>query len=43
MTASIDLRQYEIHVRNVVRNAPPAVLYEDAVSHEQAAIASSGA
>ena len=28
---------------NVIRNAPPAVLYEDAVIHEQAAIASSGA
>jgi phosphoenolpyruvate carboxykinase (ATP) len=41
--ASLDLRKYEIQVPNVVRNAPPAVLYEDAVSHEHAAIASSGA
>ena len=43
MSDSIDLRQYEIHVAHVVRNAPPAVLYEDAVIHEKAAIASSGA
>jgi phosphoenolpyruvate carboxykinase (ATP) len=43
MSASLDLRQYEIQVANVVRNAPPAVLYEDAVIHEKAAIASSGA
>ncbi len=41
--ASLDLRKYEIQVPNVVRNAPPAVLYEDAVIHEHAAIASSGA
>src|SRR5271170_2241679 len=43
MSASLDLRQYEIQVANVIRNAPPAVLYEDAVIHERAAIASSGA
>lgn len=41
--AIIDLRQYEIQVANAIHNAPPAVLYEDAVNYEHAAIASSGA
>ncbi len=43
MTASFDLSQYEINVKDVVRNAPPARLYEDAISHEHAAMADSGA
>ncbi len=43
MANAFDLSAYEINVKHVVRNAPPARLYEDAVSNEHAAIADSGA
>jgi phosphoenolpyruvate carboxykinase (ATP) len=43
MSAPFDLKQYEIDVAHVVRNAPVARLYEDAISREHAAIADSGA
>ena len=39
----LDLSQYGIDVDEVVRNAAPARLYEDALAYENAAIASSGA
>ena len=40
---SFDLSAYEISVSNVVRNAPPARLYEEALRYENASIASTGA
>ena len=40
---SFDLSTYEISVSNVVRNAPPARLYEEALRYENASIASTGA
>jgi phosphoenolpyruvate carboxykinase (ATP) len=40
---SFDLTRHEILVHRVVRNASPARLYEDAIVHESAAIASRGA
>ncbi len=43
MTDQLDLAAHEITVENVFRNATPARLYEDAVIHERAAIAASGA
>lgn len=43
MPLHVDLSVHEISVPVVVRNAPPARLYEDAVTREQAAIMSSGA
>ena len=43
MPRPVDLSVHEIAVPVVVRNAPPARLYEDAVTREQAAIMSSGA
>lgn len=43
MAQTLDLSAHEITVDKVVRNAPPAPLYEDAVIHEAAAIADSGA
>jgi phosphoenolpyruvate carboxykinase (ATP) len=43
MPQSVDLSPHEISVPIVVRNAPPARLYEDAVTREQAAIMASGA
>lgn len=44
MSTDFSLQQYKIEVSNVVRNAMPAMLYEEAVRHEVgAAIADSGA
>ena len=43
MPVYVDLSAHEINVPVVVRNAPPARLYEDAVTREQAGIVSSGA
>ena len=43
MTLPVDLSAHEINVPVVVRNAPPAKLYEDAVTREHAAIMASGA
>jgi phosphoenolpyruvate carboxykinase (ATP) len=41
---SFDLRDYDIVVTDIVRNAAPSVLYEEALRHEKgAAIADSGA
>ena len=40
---TLDLSRHEIENEFAVRNAPPASLYEDAVVHEHAAIADSGA
>ncbi len=41
--AGFDLAQHEILVDQIVRNASPARLYEDAISREKAAIATNGA
>jgi phosphoenolpyruvate carboxykinase (ATP) len=38
-----DLKRYEIEADNVIRNAAPARLYEDAIINEKAAVMSSGA
>src|ERR1700761_7542139 len=43
MTQTLDLSRHEIDNEFAVRNAPPAPLYEDAISVEHAAIANSGA
>ena len=44
MSTNFTLQEYKIDVKNVVRNAMPAVLYEEAMAHEKgAAIADSGA
>lgn len=43
MMVHVDLSAHEINVPVVVRNAPPARLYEDAVTRERAGIVSSGA
>lgn len=44
MTASFALTQYGINVVNIIRNAAPAVLYQEALKYEpDAAIADSGA
>ena len=44
MAADFDLKKYEIHVENVVRNASPSMLYEEAVANdERAAISNAGA
>ena len=43
MPLRVDLSVHEISVPVVVRNAPPARLYEDAVTREHAAIMASGA
>lgn len=43
MAQTLDLSRHEIDNEFAVRNAPPAPLYEDAVIHEHAAIADSGA
>jgi phosphoenolpyruvate carboxykinase (ATP) len=43
MSQTLDLSRHEIENQFAVRNAPPAPLYEDAVIHEHAAIADSGA
>ena len=43
MPVHVDLSAHEISVPVVVRNAPPARLYEDAVTREHAGIVSSGA
>ncbi len=39
---SFDLKQYEITVASVIRNAPPARLYEDAIKFEHAAVIAGG-
>ncbi|MDR1965037.1 MAG: phosphoenolpyruvate carboxykinase (ATP) [Planctomycetaceae bacterium] len=43
MCSELDLSSYGIHVAQVLRNASPARLYEEAVSREQAVLASTGA
>ncbi|HZZ30208.1 MAG TPA: phosphoenolpyruvate carboxykinase (ATP) [Pirellulales bacterium] len=43
MSQTLDLSRHEIDNEFAVRNAPPAALYEDAISVEHAAIANSGA
>ncbi|VAW31298.1 Phosphoenolpyruvate carboxykinase [ATP] [hydrothermal vent metagenome] len=44
MSHNFSLRQYSIEVANIVRNAMPAQLYQEALEHEaEAAIADSGA
>lgn len=43
MTRSLDLRHWGISVRDVIRNATPARLYEHAILGHDAVIASSGA
>jgi phosphoenolpyruvate carboxykinase (ATP) len=43
LTLTLDLSRHEIDAEFAVRNAPPAPLYEDAISVEHAAIANSGA
>jgi phosphoenolpyruvate carboxykinase (ATP) len=43
MAGAFDLAHHEILVDQIVRNAPPARLYEDAISREKAAIANNGA
>ena len=43
MPVHVDLSAHEIVVPVVIRNAPPARLYEDAVTREGAGIVSSGA
>jgi phosphoenolpyruvate carboxykinase (ATP) len=43
MAQLLDLSRHEIENEFAVRNAPPAPLYEDAISVEHAAIANSGA
>ena len=43
MQSEMDLSQYGIYVRRVLRNPVPARLYEDAISREHAAITSTGA
>lgn len=43
MPLHVDLSAHEITVPVVVRNAPPARLYEDAITRERAAIMASGA
>ncbi len=43
MPVHVDLSAHEILVPVVIRNAPPARLYEDAVTREQAGIMGSGA
>jgi phosphoenolpyruvate carboxykinase (ATP) len=41
--SSLTLRDYGLRVADVVRNAPPARLYEDAVRHDGGRISSAGA
>lgn len=44
MTNRFNLKQHNIEVKNIVRNARPAKLYQEALAHEEeAAIADSGA
>ena len=44
MTNSFSLKQHNIEVSNIVRNARPAKLYQEALAYEsEAAIADSGA
>jgi len=44
MTQVFNLEQHNIHVSHVLRNAPPSVLYEEAIRYEEdSAIADSGA
>ncbi|MGE0141882.1 MAG: phosphoenolpyruvate carboxykinase (ATP) [Planctomycetota bacterium] len=41
--SSVDLSPYGIHVKNVLRNANPAVLYEQAIRRNEGQVAGSGA
>ena len=43
MPQGLDLRQYGIYVQNVVRNATPAQLYEEAILHDRGRITFQGA
>ena len=43
MTSALDLSEHGITVPVAIRNAPPALLYEEAVGRERAGIVSSGA
>jgi len=43
MTQDLSLAQYGIRATNILRNAAPARLYEDAILHDGGAIVSSGA
>jgi phosphoenolpyruvate carboxykinase (ATP) len=43
METGFDLNKYGIHVKDIIRNATPARLYEHAILHHDAVIASSGA
>ena len=44
MSEVFNLQAYGIDTENIVRNAPPSVLYQEAFEHEEdAAIADSGA
>ena len=43
MASHFDLSSHEIAVTDVLRNAPPVVLYEEALKREHAAIVSTGA
>ena len=44
MAEAFNLEQYGIYVDNILRNAPPAVLYEEAIKYDEgAAISSTGA
>jgi phosphoenolpyruvate carboxykinase (ATP) len=44
MASDFDLKKYEIHVDDIVRNAPPSKLYEEAIRNdERSAISDAGA
>ncbi|GHT31274.1 phosphoenolpyruvate carboxykinase [ATP] 2 [Planctomycetales bacterium] len=43
MRSELDLSGYGINVAKVIRNASPALLYEDAITREQAAVTDAGA
>ena len=43
MQSRFDLGSYGLSVPTILRNAPPAVLYEEALIHDRCAVASSGA
>ena len=44
MSTAFSLEKYDIHVKRIFRNAPPAELYEMALKHEAgSAISSTGA
>jgi phosphoenolpyruvate carboxykinase (ATP) len=43
MAQNLDLSQSEVYVTNVLRNASPARLYEEAIKHDRGVITSTGA